>query len=405
MSNLSSNKVFLCPNCNSKFDQGLKTPLTLPCGHIICKDCINHSLKLVCPIDKKSFNNDIASLPICHTLMQHLPPSSAVFVCKCKSKGKIDFFCLFENEPLCAECLEKHSGKPHKVVRFNSPMDKMIGEVELVQSHAIEKFKKINEKASKLSEMKIALIDSTKEEIQKLNEEINKVIEGIIEYKNRMEERIIEFYNNQSEIIEKFKIGLGEQNQKITGITRNIKIFLNKINDNKVLVYDNVINEKNSIFYTWENFLQNFSLLDLNILNNTEIQKIPKIHFPLKKSQNVSEFYEKIAICEFRNKNIKNKLNIDTTSHYLSDSTRDNTRKSHPSEEKKTKRCPYTRKNSEPSKPNRKFIVDCKGEDKPIMLNLNDNYKEIINSLQNESAKKSMKNESMIKREKLSYSH
>ena len=47
-------------------------------------------------------------------------------------------------------------------------MDKMIGEVELVQSHAIEKFKKINEKASKLSEMKIALIDSTKEEIQKL---------------------------------------------------------------------------------------------------------------------------------------------------------------------------------------------------------------------------------------------
>lgn len=409
---MNNNNVFNCPNCKIKFDQSRKIPLTLSCGHIICKECLSISDKLVCPIDNTIIRDKLSSIPICHTILQHLPSKNATpkFICKCGGSKPLEFSCLYDNESFCGPCSINHNSFPHKIVKFNSSIKKIISEIELVRSHSMEKFKEINEKVNKLSEMKIFLIDSVKEEIKKLNIEVNKIIEDIMKYKNKLEEKIVNFYEKQNNQIEKYKIDFSDQNKKVTEITRDINIFLDKFNDKQILVYDDMIKDKNQIFFTWENILQNYSVLDLSIVNNRDISMVPKVLFPFKKNQNN---FEILVNLEFKMKNYsfyKNNVNNDINSqNYLSDSTRENTRKSHPSEEKKQKKSNYSRKNSEPSKQNRKFIVDCKGEDKPIVLNINDNYQYIINSLQTETSKSKTKNKIVFEKrkdkEKMSYSH
>ena len=74
---MNNNNVFNCPKCKIKFDQSRKIPLTLPCGHIICKECLSISDKLICPIDSTIFRDKLASIPICHTILQHLPSKNS----------------------------------------------------------------------------------------------------------------------------------------------------------------------------------------------------------------------------------------------------------------------------------------------------------------------------------------
>jgi hypothetical protein len=52
-----SENVFICPKCNNYYtNEDSHLPISIPCGHIICKTYINSSYYnsyLICPIDSK----------------------------------------------------------------------------------------------------------------------------------------------------------------------------------------------------------------------------------------------------------------------------------------------------------------------------------------------------------------
>ena len=74
-----------CEICSDKYDEGDRTPLTLPCGHTICKQCILNIYqptkpKISCPKCKKnfSFNTDV-DIPKNFTLLSHFDHLSKTF--------------------------------------------------------------------------------------------------------------------------------------------------------------------------------------------------------------------------------------------------------------------------------------------------------------------------------------
>lgn len=60
-------QLISCEKCEEEFNQEHKIPLILPCGHTICRKCIESIMSKLgyvrCPIDAKRHYNDIKHFP------------------------------------------------------------------------------------------------------------------------------------------------------------------------------------------------------------------------------------------------------------------------------------------------------------------------------------------------------
>ena len=117
------NSVFNCPICWMKYSKILRLPISLSCGHVICKICvknmINYDNTLVCSLDKTNLRIDIENLPICYTILDHLSEDqNSDFCCKLHPTKKLKYYCSQDNENFCSLCLSNHTKLPHKVTQF-----------------------------------------------------------------------------------------------------------------------------------------------------------------------------------------------------------------------------------------------------------------------------------------------
>lgn len=63
-----------CPVCFHTFDAALRSPISLGCGHTICKACLSNLHRKQCPFDQNVISIDIESLPINTALLQLIAP-------------------------------------------------------------------------------------------------------------------------------------------------------------------------------------------------------------------------------------------------------------------------------------------------------------------------------------------
>ncbi len=118
-----NNNVFNCPICWLKYNKTIRLPITLSCGHVVCKLCINslmiNSNTLICSLDKSNINVDPNNLPICYTIMDHMPEDNpSEFVCKNHPNKRIKYTCTNDNENLCTKCMQKHKKCQHNLINF-----------------------------------------------------------------------------------------------------------------------------------------------------------------------------------------------------------------------------------------------------------------------------------------------
>ncbi|XP_067001149.1 roquin-1 [Anabrus simplex] len=59
-----------CPVCCNEFDATLRSPISLGCGHTVCKTCLSNLHRKQCPFDQTSINTDIENLPVNFALLQ-----------------------------------------------------------------------------------------------------------------------------------------------------------------------------------------------------------------------------------------------------------------------------------------------------------------------------------------------
>ncbi|XP_063240997.1 roquin-1 isoform X2 [Bacillus rossius redtenbacheri] len=59
-----------CPVCCNEFDATLRSPISLGCGHTVCKTCLSNLHRKQCPFDQTGINTEIENLPINFALLQ-----------------------------------------------------------------------------------------------------------------------------------------------------------------------------------------------------------------------------------------------------------------------------------------------------------------------------------------------
>lgn len=65
-----------CPVCCNEFDGALRSPISLGCGHTICKACLSNLHRKQCPFDQTIISIDIDSLPVNTALLQLVGPTN-----------------------------------------------------------------------------------------------------------------------------------------------------------------------------------------------------------------------------------------------------------------------------------------------------------------------------------------
>uniref|UniRef100_T1IW63 RING-type E3 ubiquitin transferase n=1 Tax=Strigamia maritima TaxID=126957 RepID=T1IW63_STRMM len=59
-----------CPVCYNEFDENIRRPISLGCGHTVCKTCLSKLHRKQCPFDQTTINMDIDHLPVNFALLQ-----------------------------------------------------------------------------------------------------------------------------------------------------------------------------------------------------------------------------------------------------------------------------------------------------------------------------------------------
>lgn len=67
-------EFLLCPICTQTFEENVRKPISLGCGHTVCKMCLNKLHRKACPFDQTTISTDIELLPVNTALLQLVCP-------------------------------------------------------------------------------------------------------------------------------------------------------------------------------------------------------------------------------------------------------------------------------------------------------------------------------------------
>ncbi|XP_056119916.1 roquin-1 isoform X1 [Rhinichthys klamathensis goyatoka] len=85
-------EFLLCPICTQTFEETVRRPISLGCGHTVCKMCLNKLHRKACPFDQTAINTDIEQLPVNSALLQlvggQVPKQQPVALIACPEDTK-----------------------------------------------------------------------------------------------------------------------------------------------------------------------------------------------------------------------------------------------------------------------------------------------------------------------------
>ena len=131
--------IFECGICFKPYNHNEKKPLTLPCGHSFCYECIrklNQHGVIKCPYDKRQHSVQPEALPVNYQVLTGLPmisaapaqpesqgpdrgdaaPTANIAYCGTHPSKKVKFYCLNDKEMFCSKCILKHTQQKHEVI-------------------------------------------------------------------------------------------------------------------------------------------------------------------------------------------------------------------------------------------------------------------------------------------------
>ena len=152
--------VFSCENCKKEYNESIytfnqvnKKPLSLPCGHVYCEECVRSLVisteidkssesTIKCPYDNKIHHLIIRRIPICYQILINLPDCSSnkhqLFCAKHPCK-KIKYLCANHQVLSCSTCVVDHLGNGHELEPIDISIDKISFEYKnLVEMHDLE---------------------------------------------------------------------------------------------------------------------------------------------------------------------------------------------------------------------------------------------------------------------------
>jgi len=135
---------FECGICFKPYNHNEKKPISLPCGHSFCFECIKQLYKhqmIKCPYDKIAHHNSPENLPVNYSVLTALPmgvspgangeeadPNKAtpsVKFCDIHPSKKVKFYCKNDRSMFCSKCILKHTEMKHDVIQISPKIEEM----------------------------------------------------------------------------------------------------------------------------------------------------------------------------------------------------------------------------------------------------------------------------------------
>ena len=271
---LNKMSIFRCISCNKEYNIQNNKYFGVPCGDIFCEQCISHlynikNKTIICPLHKKEFIIEFNKFSnYFDTLMNinRLPKeeNDLGLYCIRHNKKKLKFFCEFDNNFLCENCLSQHEG--HKYIDFKLNKENFAYEIDSLRKNFENlKNKYVNEK-NKINQY----FNNTKKNLEEQVNKINLYFNNLISIINDKKTKMIGTINNNEKI----------NSKKLENIEN---IFLicdekyNFINNEFYYINNELLNkgEYETFYKTKNNFVKlidNFYLyISKNIFNNKEL--------------------------------------------------------------------------------------------------------------------------------------
>ncbi len=130
------NAIFECGICYKQYDHNEKKPISLPCGHTFCYECIRKTYKngvVKCSYDSISHHVSPENLPVNYQLLTALPMRDTnpevdeeeeetkekkghYKYCDVHPNKKVKFYCKNCRVMFCSKCILKHNEMRHEII-------------------------------------------------------------------------------------------------------------------------------------------------------------------------------------------------------------------------------------------------------------------------------------------------
>ncbi len=125
--------IFECGICFKAYNHNEKKPMSLPCGHSFCSECVHKLPKhgiIQCPYDKSTHQITPDNLPVNYQVLTGLPMTtttnpaastsqmaeSQIQMCVQHPQKKVKFYCMQDRDMFCSKCILKHTQQQHTVI-------------------------------------------------------------------------------------------------------------------------------------------------------------------------------------------------------------------------------------------------------------------------------------------------
>ena len=266
-----------CSYCFNSLNSKDNKFFSLPCGDIFCEKC---SQKLydkdkttkICPIDKKEIA--INSIKISTYKITNLKKveQDQNMICKLHPNKIPNYFCEDDNTFFCSLCDKNHTN--HNFKKFNQNKEKFNSEISEIKNKFYEIEQKYKSNKAKAEKFFMQMKNHFDEEIHKINEYFNVMINILSEKKSKFISLILSIYEKYIKEFTKFKSIFDYANKSYSDITKNIN-YIDK---------DLYSKGDYETFYAIKNYLINdinhFEFFNENNLGNNIIFSGNNIHMP-----------------------------------------------------------------------------------------------------------------------------
>lgn len=271
------NKVFRCPKCTYFFDKNNKMPLTLPCGHVLCKECLfaeRNRDKIQCSIDNYIYIGSVKTLPPCQTIIDHLPRDNMTeFVCKTHQDKHIKYYCSSCSLSLCSKCICKHMS-PHKVISFSPVKSSLLEEIDKIMESTVLRKTEIESNEKELTIQFKQISCSQHDNSNVLIEAIETLIATLHQIKQSINSVWLSKSLIQKDSITKALSKAERDKQTLNNLQALMNNFILIINSKKKLVYEDIDKEKKNVIQQWETVLKNSINDNLLIQRQKEVIEV-----------------------------------------------------------------------------------------------------------------------------------
>lgn len=172
-----------CPTCFEIYNDEIKKPHNLECGHTFCEDCLSRMVtnsRIQCPACRKTFLNIIPkSLPVnfiaADLARKHNDDKKKQIMCEKHPIDPVKFFCNTCEECICIECIIQHSG--HQFVKQDESVKVLKSRVENITCRLDMCLEKSNGAIKELLREENSLIQRNEADRFKIEGELNILID------------------------------------------------------------------------------------------------------------------------------------------------------------------------------------------------------------------------------------